>query len=336
LLDDTDLPMVQLAPAAGFNSVRQMNRVMHEVFRFTPSELRARRREPDRLVVDGGLELRVPYRPPLAWNELLAFLAPRAIPGVESVDLDAAVYRRTVDLDGAPNVIEVWNVASEHALRLRVHLAALDGLVHLVAGVRRLFDLDADPKTVDRHLARDPRLRPLVRARRGMRVPGAVDAFELGVRAILGQQVSVARATELTGALVAAFGAPVPGIGPLGLTHLFPSAATIARADLAGLGVPATRIRALQGFADAVATGAIALDRAAGLDDAVAALCALPGIGPWTANYIAMRACAERDAFPASDLAIGRELGADPLAEAEPWRPWRAYGAMHVWSALAR
>jgi len=127
LLDDTDLPMVQLAPAAGFNSVRQMNRVMHEVFRFTPSELRARRREPDRLVVDGGLELRVPYRPPLAWNELLAFLAPRAIPGVESVDLDAGVYRRTVDLDGAPNVIEVWNVTSEHALRL------------LVGGVRNLL-----------------------------------------------------------------------------------------------------------------------------------------------------------------------------------------------------
>jgi AraC family transcriptional regulator of adaptative response / DNA-3-methyladenine glycosylase II len=333
LLDDTDLPMVQLAPAAGFNSVRQMNRVMHEVFRFTPTELRARRRLPDRLVVDGGLELRVPYRAPLAWRDLLSFLALRAIPGVESVDVDAGYYRRTVEIDGAPNVIEVWNVASEQALRLRVHLAGLEGLVHLVAGVRRLFDLDADPKPIDRHLGRDPRLRPLVRARRGLRVPGAVDPFELGVRAILGQQVSVARASSLSGALVEAFGRPVPGIGALGLTHLFPAAATIADADLGSLGVPGARIRALQGFAEAIATGAIALDRAAGLDDAVAGLCALPGIGPWTAQYIAMRACAERDAFPASDLAIRRELGADPEAEAERWRPWRAYGAMHIWTA---
>ncbi len=335
LLDDTDLPMVQLAPAAGFNSVRQMNRVMNEVFRFTPTELRARRRLPDRLVVDGGLELRVPYRAPLAWNELLRFLSPRAIPGVESIDLDAGIYRRTVELDGAPNVIEVWNVASEQALRLRAHLSGLQGLVHLVAAVRRLFDLDADPKPIDRRLARDPRLAPLVRSRRGLRVPGAVDAFELGVRAILGQQVSVARATALSGKLVGAFGEPVPGIGALGLTHLFPSAATIADADLASLGVPGARIRALQGFAEAVATESIALDRAAGLDEVVTALCALPGIGPWTAHYIAMRACAERDAFPASDLAIRRELGAVPEAAAETWRPWRAYGAMHIWAAHA-
>jgi AraC family transcriptional regulator of adaptative response / DNA-3-methyladenine glycosylase II len=335
LLDDTDLPMVQLAPAAGFNSVRQMNRVMSDVFRFTPTELRARRRQPDRLVVDGGLELRVPYRPPLAWGALLMFLAPRAIPGVESVDVDAGIYRRTVEIDGAPNVIEVWNVASEQALRLRAHLASLDGLVHLVAGVRRLFDLDADPKPIDRRLARDSRLRPLVRARKGLRVPGAVDPFELGVRAILGQQVSVARATALSGALVDAVGRSVPGIGALGLTHLFPSAATVADADLGALGVPGARIRALHGFAEAISTGSIALDRAAGLDDTVTALRALPGVGPWTAQYIAMRACAERDAFPASDLAIQRELGADPEAEAERWRPWRAYGAMHIWTAHA-
>jgi AraC family transcriptional regulator of adaptative response / DNA-3-methyladenine glycosylase II len=335
LLDDTDLPMAKLAQAAGFNSVRQMNRVMLEVFRFTPSDLRARRRVPDRLVTDGGLELRVPYRPPLAWNELLEFLAPRAIPGVESVDLEHAIYRRTVELDGAPGVIEVWNVASEHALRLRAHLPGLDGLVHLVAGVRRLFDLDADPKAIDRHLARDERLRPLVRANKGMRVPGALDPFELGVRAILGQQVSVARATNLTGALVEAFGSPVPGIAPLGLGYLFPEPETIAEADLSGLGVPGSRTRAIQAFAEAIAGGAITLDRSTGLDDAIAALCALPGIGPWTANYVAMRACAERDAFPAGDLALRKVLGDDPAADAEAWRPWRAYAAMHVWACLA-
>ena len=209
LLDDTDLSMTQIAAAAGFNTVRQMNRVMQDIFRFTPSELRAKRRQADRLVVDGGLELRVPYRPPLAWHELLTFLAPRAIPGVEAVD-HTGVYRRVSDIEGAPGVIEVWDVPREQALRLRVHLPAIDDLVHLVAGVRRLFDLDADPKVIDRHLARDDLLRPLVRARKGLRVPGALDPFELGVRAILGQQVSVGRATALSGVLVEQVGKPVP------------------------------------------------------------------------------------------------------------------------------
>ena len=335
LLDDTDLSMTKIASAAGFNSVRQMNRVMLDVFQFTPSELRAKRRLPDRLVVDGGLELRVPYRPPLAWRELLEFLAPRAIPGVEAVDLDENVYRRIADVDGAPGVIEVWDVPREQALRLRAHLPAIDGLVHLVGGVRRLFDLDADPKAVDRHLTRDPRLRPLVRAHKGLRVPGALDPFELGVRAILGQQVSVARATALAGVLVEQLGRPVRGIAPLGLTHQFPGARVVARADLTQLGLTTARARALQGFAAAIASGELVLDRGAGLDETVRDLCALPGIGPWTANYVAMRACGERDAFPASDLALRRVLGSDPSAAAEPWRPWRAYAAMHLWSAHA-
>jgi AraC family transcriptional regulator of adaptative response / DNA-3-methyladenine glycosylase II len=333
LLDDTDLPMAQIATAAGFNTVRQMNRVMLEIFQFTPSELRAKRRQPDRLVVDGGLELRVPYRPPLAWTSLLEFLAPRAIPGVEAVDLDAHVYRRVADIDGSPGVIEVWDVPREQALRLRVHLPAIDGLVHLVAGVRRLFDLDADPKVIDRHLARDPVLGPLVRERRGLRVPGALDPFELGVRAILGQQVSVGRATALAGALVEQLGKPVRGIAPLGLTHQFPSARVVSRADLSQLGLTSARQEALCGFASAMARGELVLDRGSGLDATVRALCALPGIGPWTANYIAMRACGERDAFPASDLALRKLLGPDPAGAAEGFRPWRAYGAMHVWQA---
>ena len=336
LLDDTDLPMTQIAAAAGFNTVRQMNRVMQEIFRFTPSELRAKRRQPDRLVVDGGLELRVPYRPPLAWTELLEFLAPRAVPGVEAVDLDALVYRRVADIDGAPGVIEVWNVPREQALRLRVHLPAIDGLVHLVGGVRRLFDLDADPKVIDRHLARDERLRPLVRAHRGLRVPGALDPFELGVRAILGQQVSVGRATALAGLLVEQVGKPVRGIAPLGLTHQFPTAKSVARADLGGIGLTNARRDALRAFALAYARGDVVLDRSAGLEETVRALCAQPGIGPWTANYIAMRACGERDAFPASDLALRKVLGPDPVAEAHAWRPWRAYGAMHCWQVPHR
>src|SRR6478736_929491 len=222
LLDDTDLSLAHVGAAAGFNSVRQFNRVMKEVFRFTPQELRARRRAPDRLVTDGGLELRVPYRAPLAWSALLSFLAPRAMPGVETIDLESGVYRRVVELGDAPGVIEVWDEPERAALRLRVHLPAFDGLLHLLASVRRLFDLDADPTAIDAVLARDRVLRPLVRARRGIRVPGAIDPFEVSVRAVLGQQVSVRGATTIARRLVERYGTPVPGIAALGLTHLFP------------------------------------------------------------------------------------------------------------------
>jgi AraC family transcriptional regulator of adaptative response / DNA-3-methyladenine glycosylase II len=346
MLDDTDLPMTQISQAAGFRSVRHMNRVMKEVFAFTPSELRDRRRQPDRLVTDGGLELRVPYRPPLAWDSMLAFLSARAIPGVESIDLAEGIYRRTIDFYGAPAVIEVRDEPAVNALRLRAHLPTLDGVVHLVGDVRRLFDLDADPTVVDAHLARDSNLRGLVRARRGLRVPGSVDAFELGVRAVLGQQVSVKAATNLAGKVAAAWGEAVPGVEALGLTHLFPSAERVAEISSARIasriGVPKARAEAIRAFADALATDKIRLDRACDLAAVRAELRALPGFGEWTAQYVAMRACGERDAFPAGDLGIRRGLAREPgttvsaaeaLERAEAWRPWRAYAALHLWSA---
>jgi AraC family transcriptional regulator of adaptative response / DNA-3-methyladenine glycosylase II len=331
LLDDTDLPLAQVATAAGFNSVRQFNRVMKEVFRFTPNDLRARRRAPDRLVADGGLELRMPYRAPLAWTPMLSFLAPRAIPGVEMVDLDAGAYRRVIELAGAPGVMEVWDEPERSSLRLRLHLPTFDGLVHLLASVRRLFDLDADPTVIDAALARDRMLRPLVRARRGVRVPGAVDPLEVSVRAVIGQQISVAGATTLAGRVVERFGTPVPGIAALGLTHLFPDASTLAKADLTEVGLTSPRGRAVNELARAVATGDLELHRARDLEHTLAELQALPGFGPWTAHYVAMRACGERDAFPASDLGLRRVLGDDPAARAESWRPWRAYGAVQIW-----
>ncbi len=331
LLDDTDLPLARVATAAGFSSVRQFNRVMKDVFRFTPQELRARRRAPDRLVADGGLELRMPYRPPLAWSSILEFLEPRAMPGVETVDLDRATYRRVVEVGGAPGVVEVWDEPERDALRVRLHLPAVDGLVHLITNLRRLFDLDADPTVIDAALARDKTLRPLVRARRGIRVPGSIDPFELSVRAVLGQQVSVRGATTLAGRLVERFGTPVPGLGALGLTHLFPDAAILAGAELTEIGLTRARARTLNGLAEAVATGALELDRARDLEHTVAELESLPGFGPWTANYVALRACGERDAFPASDLGLRHALGDDPAARAESWRPWRAYGAIHLW-----
>jgi AraC family transcriptional regulator of adaptative response / DNA-3-methyladenine glycosylase II len=334
LLDDTDLSIARVAQAAGFNSVRQLNRVIKDVFRFSPQELRAKRRVPDRCVADGGLELRVPYRPPLAWRPMLQFLGARAIPGVESVDVDEGVYRRTVELAGSPGVIEVWDEPEREALRLRAHLPDYSGLVHLVARVRRLFDLDADPDAIDGVLARDRTLRPFVRARRGVRVPGAIDGFEIGVRAVLGQQVSVAAATRLAGKLVAAHGRPVPGLASLGLSHLFPEPSVLARTELTG--IPAARARAVEAFADAVATGKLDLDAHAGLDDTIRSLRELPGFGEWTAHFVAMRACGERDAFPAGDAGLRRVLGNDMATRAQRWRPWRAYGAMHVWLGRAR
>lgn len=334
MLDDTDLPFTKISAAAGFNSVRQFNRVMKDVFRFTPQELRARRRAPDRVVTDGGLELRMPYCPPLAWTSLLTFLAPRAIPGVEAVDLERGAYRRVVELAGAPGVVEAWDEPEHAALRLRVHLPAFDGLVHLLASIRRQFDLDADPTEIDAVLARDRTLRPLVRARRGVRVPGALDPFEVSVRAVLGQQVSVAGATTLAGRLVERFGTPVPGLGALGLTHRFPEPETLAEADLTTVGITKARARALNALAAAVASGDLELDRSHGLDETLAELQSLPGFGPWTANYVAMRACGERDAFPASDLGLRRALGDDAADRAEAWRPWRAYGAMQIWLGL--
>ncbi|HET9727933.1 MAG TPA: AlkA N-terminal domain-containing protein, partial [Acidimicrobiia bacterium] len=273
---------------------------------------------------------------PLAWSALLAFLAPRAIPGVEAVDLERGVYRRTVELAGAPGVIEVWNEPAEHALRVRAHLPDFAGLVHLVAGIRRLFDLDAEPRIIDRALARDPALRALVRAQPGMRVPGAIDPFELGVRAILGQQVSVGAATRLAGRLVEQFGQPVPGVSALGLTHLFPEPDDLAGADLTTIGVTQARARAIGAFADALACGKLRLDAGRSLDERLHELRSLPGFGDWTAQYVAMRACGERDAFPASDLGLRRALdGLDAAAleqRAERWRPWRAYAALHLWT----
>ncbi len=331
LLDDTDLPIARIADAAGFNSVRQLNRVIKDVFHFTPHELRARRRAPDRCVADGGLELRLPYRPPLAWDAVLAFLAPRAIPGVESVDTGAQVYRRTLEVGGAPAAIEVWNEPERSALRMRAHLPEIESLVHVVGGVRRLFDLDADPVVIDAALRKDRTLRALVTARPGLRVPGAVDPFEVGVRAVLGQQVSVAGATRLAGRIVEHFGRAVPGLGTLGLTHVFPAAGDLAIADVREIGMPLARARAVNAFAAAVAEDTLAFDAAPGLDAAVASLRALPGFGDWTAQYVAMRAFGERDAFPATDLGLRRVLGDDAETKAKAWHPWRAYAAMHLW-----
>ena len=338
LLDETDLSVAEVAFASGFTSLRQFNRTMLETFRYPPTGLRERRRRNDRIPGDAGLSVRLVYRPPLDWASTARYLAARAIPGVEAVDERS--YRRTIEWDGNPGVIELAPDPGDSHLVLTVYLGQLGGLIHVVERARRIFDLGADPVVITDALRRDSALAPLVTTCPGLRVPGAWDPYELAVRAVLGQQVSVAAATNLAGKVAATFGTPADWSDPA-LTRVFPGPEVLAGADLASVGMPARRAEAVRALAAAVAAGELTLDGSQRLDALVTQLCALPGIGPWTAQYIAMRACGEPDAFPAGDLGLRRAAGngngpvdeAELEARSQAWRPWRAYAAMHLWCA---
>jgi AraC family transcriptional regulator of adaptative response / DNA-3-methyladenine glycosylase II len=339
LIDETRLPMIEVAFTAGFASVRQFNHAVRETFGRPPRELR--RAVCTKLAPPQGRELllRLPYRLPFDWPSVVGFLGQRAIPGVEVADADG--YRRTVVLGGAPGVIEVRPSQDKPYLTLRLPACPPRELMPAVERVRRIFDLGADPLQITGPLRADPRLRDAVQAHPGLRVPGAWDGFELAVRAILGQQVSVRAATTLAGRLVQAFGQPLPEPSGGPLTHVFPTPKALAQANLSGLGLPGGRAEAIRKLATAVCTGTLTFDGALALEPVVERLCALPGVGPWTAQYIAMRALREPDAFPASDLGLRRALSPNgkPLTTAqldrlaEAWRPWRAYAAMYLWSS---
>jgi len=332
LLDDTDLSVLEISVAAGFGSVRQLNRACLEIFRGSPRELRARRRRDDRLLADGGLPVRLAYRGPLDWSATTSYLAARAIPGVESVSGD--VYRRTIVVDGDPGVLELVPGTDDH-LVLVLHLPRWDELIHLVARARRIPGLDLDLDEPVEHLGEDPTIGPLLEARPGLRTPGTWDPFETGVRAIVGQQVTVAAASTIAGRIVRRHGPPVPGLSELGLTHAFPTPTALAEADLDGLGLPRGRQEAIRAFAASVAGDAIRLDGSVGLEELVASIEAVDGLGSWTAQYVALR-LGEPDAFPANDLGLRRALGRDDhrslAALAEHWRPWRALAATHLWT----
>jgi AraC family transcriptional regulator of adaptative response / DNA-3-methyladenine glycosylase II len=333
LLDDTDLSMVEIALATGFGSLRQFNRDCQAIFRAPPRELRARRRKSDRLVADGGLPLRLTFRGLFDWDSLVSYLAARAVPGVEHVS--DGIYRRTIVVAGDPGVLELGPVGEDY-LVLVAHLPHWEGLVHLVARARRIANLDFDLGEAASDFAGDVIVGPLLRARPGLRPPGTWDPFEAGVLAIVGERVTVPAANKIAGRLVERFGTPVPGLQRLRLTHTFPSATTLAGADLAGLGLPRARQETIRSFARAVAASAIRLDGSVGLDDLIASLTAIDGLGRWTANYLALR-LGERDAFPVTDRELRRALdGRAPesptgLARlADRWRPWRALAAAHL------
>lgn len=326
LIDNTDLPLTTVCFAAGFASVRQFNDTMRAEFGCPPGELR--RRPPAPVDgVGGGLVLRLPYRAPFAAGDLLGWFAARAIGGIEEVT--ATAYRRVVPTGATATVVTLEPAAGHVVLRCRVDDVA--DLAGLVARCRRLLDLDADPAAVAEVLAADPALAASLRRRPGLRVPGTVDGFELATRAVLGQQVSVAAARTLGGRLVALLGRPLSTVDGA-LTHAFPTAEAVASADLAGIGLTGARARALRGLACAVAVGQLNLSAGADRDESRRRLLALPGIGHWTTEYIAMRALADPDAFPATDLALRQALTTRQITDTDRWRPWRAYAAMHLWT----
>ena len=363
LIDETDLSFDAIARAAGFGGPRQLHRAMTSIFGFTPSQLRSKRRRGQRPGIDGGLALSIPYMAPFDFSTFLTHQAPRAIAGVESVN---RAYVRSISVCGHAGIAEVADAADGENLRLRLHLPTYDSIIDDVHRARTLLGTDTDP---DRPavLNDDPVIGPLMRAAPGLRVPRSWDRFETAIRILAGQQVSVAAASTLCGRIAQRLGVPIdvadntatetahnpasrlPHWPPSGTcpTHLFPSAAALAdegAGGLDGLGFTQRRIDTIIGVARAVSGGGLDLEAAHSLDDTVAQLCELEGIGPWSAHLIAMRVFGHDDAFPASDLGLRRtvaHLTGQPCsarelqARAESWRPYRSWAAQHLWHAAA-
>lgn len=341
LIHDTSLSMTEVALAAGFNSLRRFNEVFHDLFHRSPSSIR-RKSALDLPDAAGGTIFRIRYRAPYDWDSMLEFLRARAIPGIETVEKD--LYKRTVEVGGRCGFIEVKHLPRNNSLCVTIHFPAVQALQEIVNRVRRLFDLGADIETIDEHLSLDKHLRPWVAKRPGLRAPGGWDGFELAVRAVLGQQVSVPAARRLAAKLVALHGGPLPrsAAPPPGLTHVFPSARRIASAMDLGVAMPRSRLQALKAVAQAGLEDPNLFQPSADEDKTIAKLTAVPGIGDWTAQYVALRIIREVDAFPASDIGLlrgavkvlGKPVTPKVLSlRAEAWRPWRAYAAQHLWAA---
>jgi AraC family transcriptional regulator of adaptative response / DNA-3-methyladenine glycosylase II len=337
LLGETRLTLTEIAFAAGFGSVRRFNALFKSRYGLNPRNLRRAATPTRAATATRGITCQLDFRPPLAWEDLLGYLTLRAVPGVESVD--AMGYRRTVAIGDARGWIEVSPARRGFALEVGVSpsLAPLIGAV--LVRVKHLFDLGAAPDAVSALLSQDPLLAPAVKRLPGLRVPGAFDGFELAVRAVLGQQVSVKAATTLAGRWAAAFGEPIETPWPE-LDRLAPTAARmleVTEDEIGALGVIGSRARCVLALARAVVERRVVLSAAAHVDEQIQSLLELPGIGPWTAQYIAMRALRWPDAFPDGDLMLLRAAGTgrkELLARAEAWRPWRAYATHYLWRTL--
>ncbi|HEY9641842.1 MAG TPA: AlkA N-terminal domain-containing protein [Coleofasciculaceae cyanobacterium] len=336
LIDETPMPMTDVAIAAGFASIRRFNDVLVKTYGRSPSELR--RQTVSTGETSPSITLKLPFSPPYDWTALLQFLSPRAIPGVEVARPEG--YQRAIALDGQQGWIKVHPVAGQNYLVAQIQFPKMARLAHIVERLRGMFDLSANTADISGQFQADPILSRIVGLQPGLRIPGAWDAFELSVRAILGQQVSVAAATTLAGRLVAAYGEPLQIAAPdPQLRFVFPPPDVLAAADLTPLGIAKPRAKAIAALATAAQDPQF-FSQFHSLEAAVQQLCQLPGIGEWTAHYIAMRALREPDAFPTGDLGLLRSMAAigypvtkAQLAEhAQAWRPWRAYAALHLWS----
>jgi len=334
LLTETAMPVTDVALASGFRSLRRFNDAFAQANRIAPRELR---RHP-RTAIGAALELRLGYRPPYDFEALLAFLRGRALPGVERVDEHS--YSRVFGPSESPGWLRLsaWP-DGEHALQLQLHCPQPSQLLAVVTKLRRMFDLDANPQSIADTFHHDAVLGPLIAKRPGLRLPGGWDGFEIAVRAILGQQISVAAARTLATRIVQRYGEPLASVSLPGLDCLFPTASMLANADLREIGVTTARAATIRGVAQALLDGRVSFRAEQTLEAFVESWVALPGIGEWTAHYIAMRALSEPDAFPAADLILRREASVDAVAltakaltaRAEAWRPWRAYAVMHLW-----
>ena len=343
LLHETQLSMTDVAMASGFGSVRRFNDAFRAQYRRPPSELRQRRLAHDpRLSSPPAITLHVPYQPPYDWSSMLAYLNARAIEGVEEVR--NGCYRRTVSLEGSDGVVEVANDPVRQGLTVSIQFPSVRALPVIVLRIRRMFDLYADVNRIGTHLSHDPALARLIAQRPGLRAPGAWDGFELAVRAVLGQQISVEAARQLAGKLVRECNQSSASLADGSLTCVFPSPSRLAAADLSALGMPNSRKKTLKILAEAAMRTPHLFEPVGSVEEAMHRLRAIPGIGEWTAQYIALRALRETDAFPATDVGIlrgamkldGMATTAEKLmGRAERWRPWRAYAAQHLWAAGA-
>ena len=330
LIDETTLPMSQIALASGFGSVRRFNAGIRKVYHRTPTQIRRLVRQ---ATVQQGNQyvFRLHFRPPYHWQGMLDFLAVRATPGVEVVE--SGSYRRTISLHGLAGWFEVSPDNSRDALVARIEFGDPQSLFFIVERIRAMFDLNADWAAIVQSLKGDPALAARVEIDPGLRVPGCWNGFELATRAILGQQITVKGATSMAGRMVSAFGQPFRGAR--GLTHLFPAPELLASAKFGDIGLTGARSETIRALAHAVCSGKVNFEGVVDSDAFLHRLCEIPGIGKWTAQYIAMRALGEPDAFPSADLGLLRALALETARElelrAEAWRPWRAYAAMYLW-----
>lgn len=341
LLTETTLPISEVAFASGFASVRRFNDAFNGRYGIPPTQFR--KATPDirsATTSSDTFRLQLVYRPPFDWSELLAFLGARAMRGVECVDGDA--YLRTVRLGTHTGWIRVVHAPAKRALVVEVTHALTPVLPALLGRLRHLFDLSARPDVIAAHLSRDPVLADSLAGHPGLRVPGAFDGFELAIRAILGQQITVKAATTIAGRYVAALGEPLE-TPHAGLDRLAPTPDRVARArveDLTALGIVRARAESMRALAREMAAGRLSLEPGARPDEVIPRLTALPGVGPWTAQYIAMRALRWPDAFPKEDIAARKALGGMSPGGAEAvsqaWRPWRSYALLHLWQAASR